>query len=143
MPDCANVSPRTRRRGLRGCAIFDDDARLVHGDFGATDILVHQVGGVWQVAAVIDWEFALAGSPMFNLGHFLRYERAARPLREPTFSQAYPRRGGELPDDWRQVARAVNLTALCNLLTRDEVPRDIVDEVTAMVEASLAGRDAP
>jgi aminoglycoside phosphotransferase (APT) family kinase protein len=122
---------------------LDDDARLVHGDFGATNILVHQVRGAWQVAAVIDWEFALAGSPMFDLGHFLRYERAARPVREPTFSQAYRDAGGELPDDWRQVARAVDLTALCDLLTRDEVPREIVDEVTAMVEASLAGRDAP
>ncbi len=122
---------------------LDDDARLVHGDFGATNILVHQVRGAWQVAAVIDWEFALAGSPMFDLGHFLRYERAARPLREPTFSQAYRDAGGELPEDWRQVARVVDLTALCDLLTRDEVPRDIVDEVTGMVEASLACRDAP
>lgn len=122
---------------------LDDDARLVHGDFGATNILVHRVRGAWQVAAVIDWEFALAGSPMLNLGHFLRYERAARPLREPTFSQAYREAGGELPEDWREVARVVDSTALCDLLTRDEVPRDIVDEVTAMVEASLAGRDAP
>ena len=122
---------------------LDDDARLVHGDFGATNILVHQVGGAWEVAAVLDWEFALAGSPMFDLGHFLRYERAARPVREPTFSQAYRDAGGELPDDWRQAARVVDLTALCDLLTRDEVPRDVVDEVTAMVEATLDDRDPP
>jgi hypothetical protein len=37
----------------------------------------------------------------------------------------------------------VDLTALCDLLTRDEAPREIVEELTAMVEATLVGRDPP
>jgi aminoglycoside phosphotransferase (APT) family kinase protein len=122
---------------------FDDEAHLVHGDFGATNILVRRERDVWQIAAIFDWEFALSGSPLFDLGHFLRHERAGAPLREPAFSRGYREAGGVLPDDWRTLARTVDLTALCELLTRDEVPPDIVAEVVGMVEATLDGRDPP
>ena len=72
---------------------LDDDARLVHGDFGATNILVHRVRGAWQVAAVLDWEFALAGSPMFDSGALppLR-ARGAAPARA-SFLSGLPRGG--------------------------------------------------
>jgi hypothetical protein len=69
---------------------------------------------------------------MFDLGHFLRYERAGRPVREPAFSRGYRDAGGVLPDDWRPLARTV-----------DEVPPDVVAEVVGMVEATLDGRDPP
>ena len=85
-------------------ATFDHEARLVHGDFGAANILVRQVQGAWQVAAVIDWEFAFAGTPLFDLGHFLRYERRRRPVRSPpspvvtaTQAASFPTTGARSP----------------------------------------------
>ena len=41
--------------------------------------------GRWKVAAVLDWEFAISGSPLADLGSFLRYERTARPGRRAAF----------------------------------------------------------
>jgi Ser/Thr protein kinase RdoA (MazF antagonist) len=139
---CSRIGAHARAWASR-LRDLEDEAHLVHGDFGATNILVRRERGAWQVAAVLDWEFALSGSPMFDLGHFLRYERASRPLREPAFSRGYRDAGGVLPDDWRQLARAVDLTALCELLTREDVPPDVVAEVAGMVEATLDGRDPP
>jgi aminoglycoside phosphotransferase (APT) family kinase protein len=67
-------------------AALDADARLVHGDFGKGNILVRLVDGSWTVPAILDWEFALAGSPLTDVAHFLRYERRSRPLLEPHFT---------------------------------------------------------
>jgi hypothetical protein len=70
-----------------------------------------------QVAAVLDWECALSGSPLIDVGHFLRYEPEHTPLREPYFSRALVESGGFLPDDWRRISRVVpyfgNLLCVC------------------------------
>ncbi len=49
-----------------------DQTSLVHGDFGGRNLIVRQVAGRWVAAAVLDWEFALSGSPLADVGHFLR-----------------------------------------------------------------------
>jgi aminoglycoside phosphotransferase (APT) family kinase protein len=45
---------------------------LVHGDFGERNLLVRRAARKWTVAAVLDWEFAVSGSPLTDVGHFLR-----------------------------------------------------------------------
>src|SRR4030095_1320641 len=76
---------------------------LVHCDFGNRNILVREVNGKWIVAAVVDWEFALSGSSLLDVGHFLRYEKPDQPLREPHFSKTFVEHGGHLPDHWREI----------------------------------------
>lgn len=117
---------------------------LVHSDFGARNILVRKTGtegGKWVVAGVIDWEFAFSGSPLIDVANFLRYERRASPLREPHFSQGFVEHGGKLPRDWRHVVRVIDLTALCEMLTRDEKLDHIVIELLDLIQATLADRD--
>lgn len=117
---------------------------LVHSDFGARNILVRQAGtegGKWVVAGVIDWEFAFSGSPLIDVANFLRYERRARPLREPHFSHGFVEYGGKLPKDWQQVVRVIDLTALCEMLTRDVKPDHIVIELLDLIQATLDDRD--
>lgn len=120
---------------------LDDERNLVHGDFGSRNILVRLCEGKWVVAAVLDWEFAFSGSPLLDVGHFLRYERAARPLREPHFSRGFVEHGGKLPDDWRHVVRVIDLTALCESLTHDELPDDVVSELLDLIQATVEDRD--
>ncbi|MBC7931014.1 MAG: phosphotransferase [Rubrivivax sp.] len=120
---------------------LDEERSLVHGDFNSPNILVRTVEGKWAVAAVLDWEFALSGSTLFDIGNFLRYERAARPLREPHFSEGYAQGGGTLPEDWRRLARVIDLTSLCEFLTREELPDDIVSEVLDLIRATIEDRD--
>lgn len=113
---------------------------LVHSDFGSRNILVRKVEGKWVVAGVIDWEFAFSGSPLIDVGNFLRYERARRPLREPHFSRSFVEHGGKLPEDWRNVTRVLDLTALCEMLTRDPPP-EIVTELLDLIQATLDDLD--
>jgi aminoglycoside phosphotransferase (APT) family kinase protein len=113
------------------------NSRLVHSDFGPRNIIVREVSGKWEVAAIIDWEFAFSGSPLVDVGHFLRYERAACPLREPEFSRAFIEHGGTLPNDWRKLVKLIDLTALCEMLTRDSLPEDVASEVVGLVRSTL------
>lgn len=118
-----------------------DATCLVHGDFGGRNVLVRQSGENWKVAAVLDWEFAVAGSPLADIGHFLRYERVSRPKVEPHFSNGYLQAGGTLPHGWRRLARVIDLTALCESLTHDDLPDDVVRELVELVRATVENRD--
>jgi fructokinase len=122
-------------------AQLDDEACLVHGDFGKRNLLVRSIAGKWFLAAVLDWEFAVSGSPLADLGHFLRYERASCPLAEPHFSSGYLHAGGKLSPDWRQLARLVDLTALCESLTHDQLPDTVVTELVELVRATVENCD--
>jgi hypothetical protein len=94
-----------------------------------------------MVVAVLDWEFAIASSPLADIENFLRYELASRPLAEPHFSTGYRRAGGVLPEDWRRVGRLVGLTATCESLTHDELSEDIASELVELVRATAEDRD--
>ncbi len=126
---------------------------LVHGDFGKRNLLVgplecgspvaafSQPAGTWAIAAVLDWEFAVSASPLTDLGHFLRYESASRPKLEPHFSKGYRDKGGSLPKDWRRKARLVDLTAVCESLTHDQLPDSVITELLELVRATTENRD--
>lgn len=116
---------------------FDNDSNLVHCDFGNRNILVDCVNGRWQVSAVLDWEFALSGSPLLDVGHFLRYEPQDTPLREPYFSRAFVEFGGFLPDDWRRISRVIDLTGLVECLTHDGLPEDVAAEILQLIDSTL------
>ena len=114
---------------------------LVHSDLDQGNILVRLIEGKWVLAAVLDWEFAFSGSPLIDVGHFLRFERSARPLREPYFSRAFVEHGGRLPEDWRQIIRVIDLSGLCETLTHEELPRHALREMLALILATLENRD--
>ena len=120
---------------------LDGQACLVHGDFGKRNLLVQSMAGRWIVTAVVDWEFAVSGCPLADLGHFLRYERASRPLAEPQFSEGYLHAGGKLPQNWLRLARLVDLIALCESLTHDQLPHTVVAELVELVRATVENCD--
>ncbi len=59
---------------------MDAQSHLLHGDFNKRNTLLRCVNGRWSVPAILDWEFAVSGTPPMDFGNFLRYERASRPL---------------------------------------------------------------
>jgi fructokinase len=120
---------------------LDSQSCLVHGDFGKRNLLVKCDGERWRVVAVLDWEYAVSGSPLIDIGHFLRYERDSRPCAEPHFSRGYVQAGGILPDNFRSLARAVDLIALCESLTHDDLPETVVTELLELVRATVEQRD--
>jgi len=122
-------------------ATLAGEACLVHGDFNKRNLLVRRMTGRWSVAAILDWEFAVSGSPLADLGSFLRYERTSRPLAEPHFSAGYERAGGRLPHGWRRLARLADLAALCESLTHEELPDAVTAELVELVRATIEDRD--
>lgn len=113
---------------------------LVHGDFGRRNVLVSEGNRGWTVSGIIDWEFAVAGSPLADIGHFLRYERVLRPTLEPHFSNGYVAGGGSLPDGWRRLARVLDSISLCRSLMRN-LPPSIECELAELIRATAEDRD--
>jgi len=112
-------------------------SQLVHSDFGNRNILVNEVNGKWKVVAVLDWEFAFSGSPLLDVGNFLRYDALSAPLREPYFSRAFVEHGGHLPDNWRKIVRVIDLTALVECLSHDYLPNDVTAEILQLIHSTL------
>ena len=128
-------APELVRLGAEAC--------LVHGDFGKRNLLVRRAAGRWNIAGVLDWEFAVSGSALIDLGHFLCYERATRPLVEPHFSAGYQQAGGNLPKNWRQIARVLDVSSLCESLTHDELPDAVVTELVELVRETTTCLPVP
>lgn len=124
-------------------SVLDEDRCLVHSDFNSPNILVDQVDGRWVVVGVLDWEFAFSGSPLLDIGNILRYERRSDPRMEPHFSAGFRGGGGVLPQNWRELSRVVDLTSLCEILTRPHLPEPVVNEVVELINATVEGRDPP
>ena len=112
-------------------------SQLVHSDFGNRNILVNEIDEQWKVVAVLDWEFAFSGSPLLDVGNFLRYEVTHKPLREPHFSRSFVEYGGKLPDGWRQIIRILDLTALVECLSHDYLPADVANEIIGLINSTL------
>jgi aminoglycoside phosphotransferase (APT) family kinase protein len=122
-------------------ASLDADPRLVHGDFSRRNLIARQVAGRWVVVAVLDWEFAIASSPLTDIANFLRYDLASHPLAEPHFSTGFTQAGGVLPQDWRRLGRVIGLTSTCESLTHDQLPEDIATELVELLRATVEDRD--
>jgi aminoglycoside phosphotransferase (APT) family kinase protein len=96
--------------------LLDTDRRycLVHSDLNPKNILVDP--DTLAVTALVDWEFAHAGSPWSDLGNLLRNDR------DPDFAgavlAAYRGFLPEAPDDLLDRARAADLFALVDLAAR-------------------------
>jgi aminoglycoside phosphotransferase (APT) family kinase protein len=114
------------------------EASLVHGDFNSPNIFVRHERGSWRVAAILDWEFAFAGSILCDIGNMLRYERPTQPRYEPHFSRGLLDEGWRAPDDWFLRARLADLPALCELLSRDDVPETVVSELRELIASTCA-----
>jgi aminoglycoside phosphotransferase (APT) family kinase protein len=101
------------------------DHRLVHGDFNPHNILVHD----GRVTAVLDWEFAHAGTPYMDIGNLLRHLPAHLHPRVRTGLEAG---GMQLPTDWHERAALMDLTSQLEFLTTersDVFKRACVDRV--------------
>ena len=87
---------------------------LVHSDLNPKNLLVDPQ--TLEVTAVLDWEFAHAGSPATDLGNLLRFDR------DPAFVEAvldvYRTQVPDAGDDVLDRARAADLYALVDLAAR-------------------------
>jgi aminoglycoside phosphotransferase (APT) family kinase protein len=104
-----------RRRTSDLCAL-DSRVALVHGDVSGRNVLVASINERWQAAALLDWEHAFLGSPLWDVGSLFRYaHRYSEPFRSG-FEAGYRAAGGALAEDWLFVARLLDATRLVEIL---------------------------
>ena len=112
---------------------------LIHADFKGANILVGQKAAKWQVRAVLDWEFAYAGTPLSDVGTLLRHSARFNPAFEPNFVKGFVEQGGKLPDNWRLISRSLDLLNLCDLLNRPQLDETMKAEVRQLVVSTING----
>ncbi len=112
-------------------------ACLAHCDFNGSNILVREIEGAWCVAAVLDWEFAISGSPFFDFGNLLRPPLGERSGFEESVAGGYREAGGVLPDEWRAMSRLIDLTAWADFLNRPNATDGLIRDAAAMIEQTI------
>ena len=105
---------------------------LSHCDYNGSNILVRD----GRVAAVLDWEFAMAGTPAPDFGNLMRNHP------ETDFQDAvaagYAAAGGHLPEHWRRLARIADLAAWADFLDRPVVDPALADDALAALRETIA-----
>jgi len=112
---------------------WDGPPVLTHGDFNGSNILVGNGGDL----AVLDWEFAFAGSPFFDFGNILRPPLGDLPGVAAAIAAGYREAGGRLPDDWPALSRLVDLLSWADFLNRPVVDAALVADARAMIVRAL------
>jgi fructokinase len=110
-------------------AVLSGGARLVHCDYNPKNILVRRIGGTWVVVAVLDWEFAMSGHPLIDVGNMRRF-RSDHP---PAFDEAF---AAGLDDTALADADVLDMFALADLLTRPPT-HPLFDRVVGVVRRRL------
>ncbi len=115
-----------------------NDRQLCHSDFNQKNIMV-RIGrsGDVEIAAILDWEFAMSGSGIVDLGNLLRFEDESRAVASDCLARAYREAGGHLDGSWRQQSLFADLLAQLEHLTGDaERPRTFATSL-AVIDRAL------
>jgi len=114
---------------------------LTHGDCGGTNILVLDAAGNYALSGFIDWEFAFAGTPFFDLGNLLRPPLGEGPGFADALARGYLREGGTLPDNWRALASITDLLTWVESALRPRVSGEyLLSAQQAIVRTIAASR---
>lgn len=117
----------------------DHNANLTHADYDPANILVTQVDGKWKIAAILDWEFAYAGTYLLDIGLALRYSHRIPAYYENSFIAGIQANGFQLPTTWKKQAKLMDLLCLLQLAhynpitERPKLNRDVVSLITDIV----------
>ena len=116
-----------------------DSPCLVHSDFNGSNILIRQrpSDGDWEVAAVLDWEFAFSGSPAFDFGHVLRPPLGRLEALTEAIAKGYRQSGRRLPSNWRHIARIADLAAWAEFLDRPNVGAALIDDARDIIRNTI------
>jgi aminoglycoside phosphotransferase (APT) family kinase protein len=93
--------------------------QLVHCDFNPKNIMV-ATGGTPKVTGIIDWEFCVSGNGLIDLGNFFRFEYDYPEGVRAEIMNGYRESGIEVPPNWQDVARLLDLGNMCSFLERRE-----------------------
>jgi aminoglycoside phosphotransferase (APT) family kinase protein len=114
-----------------------DEAKLVHADYKATNLLLREDAERLAMAAVLDWEFACAGAQIFDMGILLRHDRELDSAFVREFARGFTEAGGVLPEDWRRMARLADFVNLVTFLDAPDERSALFADVTRLLVQTL------
>ncbi|MDR3594945.1 aminoglycoside phosphotransferase family protein [Clostridium sp.] len=117
---------------------LDKDIRLVHGDFQVTNILVKD----GNLSGILDWEFAMAGHPIADIGQFFRYKEYFNKNLLEAFEDEYNKNSDyKLSGNWYKISKLRDLINLIQLIdTKDDMPKKH-EHIKSMVVDTIDGFD--
>lgn len=89
---------------------------LVHCDFNPKNIIMAQDGERVVVAAILDWEFAFSGSPIWDAANMLRFGGDYPSAFTATFAEVFEANTPSLPPQWRRMGRMMDTANLSEFL---------------------------
>ncbi len=98
-----------------------------------------QVNNKWKIAAILDWEFAFAGTYLLDIGMMLRYSHKLPACYENNFIAGIQADGFHLPPHWKKQAKLMDLLCLLQLIhynpvsERPNLNRDVVSLIADTV----------
>ncbi|MBA2653779.1 MAG: aminoglycoside phosphotransferase family protein [Gammaproteobacteria bacterium] len=117
-----------------------NNANLTHADYDPANILVTQINNKWKIAAILDWEFAFAGTYLLDIGMALRYSHKIPDSYENSFIAGIRANGFQLPVKWKKQAKLMDLLCLLQLShynpisERPKLNRDVVSLIADTVD---------
>lgn len=118
---------------------------LVHGDFNGSNVLLRRSmpgPADHEVAAVLDWEFALSATPAFDFAQLLRPPLGRRPALAERAAQRYRDAGRAIPENWREIARITDLFAWIDVVSRRDVDQTVIDDARTAIRSIIAENGA-
>lgn len=106
---------------------------LTHSDFNGSNILVREEAEGWRVAAVLDWEFALAGGPSFDFGNLLRPPLGGDAGFIAGVLDGYRAAGKDLPDGWLEASRMADLLSWVDFVSQPYCGTAVIQSARFMI----------
>lgn len=111
---------------------------LTHSDFNGSNILVRREpkGGL-RIAAILDWEFALAGGPSFDFGNLLRPPLGDDIRFISSVTAGYQAAGKELPEGWLEASRVADLLSWVDFVSQPICGAAVVKSARYMISRGI------
>lgn len=116
------------------------EANLTHADYDPSNMLVQETRDGWKISAILDWEFAFAGTYLLDIGMMLRYAHKLPACYENSFISGLTSASGPLPAQWKKQAKLMDLLCLLQLThynplqERPKLNRDVVSLIANTVK---------
>lgn len=93
----------------------------------------------FNVSGILDWEYAMSGSPLMDIGNILKYGDLRN--HDFLFISSYKVNDGLLPAKWVHKAKLLDLIALCGLLNRKECGEVRVRDIKRLIKNTMDNWD--
>ncbi len=118
---------------------LDERSVLCHGDFNYWNLMISG-----EKTYAIDFEFAYAGTPYHDIGHFFRsksenIQSLITPSVYAAFKEGYDAvSASPLPADWLSLARLCDIGAMLCLFNNEHFPAEWVDDIEADILSAVS-----